>query len=78
MTLLALLKIEHFERWLAGQITFGVDISKQGDYLGRYLAQHAGCRRSEPLRYLGARCPAPCTPGELMDWIRVIKREEAA
>ena len=62
--------LAHFERWLDGQIQFGVDLDKPTEFLERYAKDH---HVSGTLSHPYSTMPAECTARELKAAIKLMR-----
>ncbi len=55
------LTLEHFERWLEGQVAFGIDLTKPTRFYDNYLAQHSTMNPCDRMRRMAERTPREVT-----------------
>lgn len=68
------LTIEHFERWLDGQIAFGISMHTETAFIDHYLSQHSTQNPDDRLRALMKRTSRKVTAAELKDTLQAWNR----
>lgn len=71
-----LLTLDHFERWLEGQIAFGIELCTDTRFSECYLQQHPADYVDPALNALFTRYPC-CTARDLQDAIQKRKAKTA-